>query len=68
MLSAIGVIVASLVAACLWIPLDMLASPRSQWSPWPKWSSAVLHDVGVHTPDFDVFDHDLNEIVGFEDN
>jgi len=52
--SALAVI--TLVAATLWVPIDVLASPRANWSPWPSWSAQVLHDFGVHARDFEIYD------------
>jgi hypothetical protein len=40
----------------LWLPIDILASPRAAWSPWPSWSAQVLHDFGIHARDFDAYD------------
>ncbi|MAT16401.1 MAG: hypothetical protein CMJ46_14155 [Planctomyces sp.] len=39
----------------LWIPLNVLASPRSNWSPWPIWSAGILHNLGLPVRDFEVF-------------
>ncbi|MEZ6044073.1 MAG: M56 family metallopeptidase [Planctomycetaceae bacterium] len=45
----------SLLCSLLWLPLNVLASPRSNWSPWPKWSASLLHDLGLPVRDFEVF-------------
>ena len=41
----------------LWVPVNVLASSDSHWSPWPPWSARVLHDFGVRARDFEVYDH-----------
>ncbi|MGE0406778.1 MAG: M56 family metallopeptidase, partial [Candidatus Korobacteraceae bacterium] len=49
-------VMASLVIALVWLPVDALASPRSIISPWPKWSAVALHDWGITARDYEVFD------------
>lgn len=49
----------SCLIAQIWIPMNVLASPASHWSPWPQWSARILHDVGVPVRDFEQFDHRL---------
>ncbi|WP_298867104.1 M56 family metallopeptidase [uncultured Gimesia sp.] len=48
----------------LWLPIDVLASSRTNWSPWPTWSASVLHDFDIPARDFEVFDHriELHEL------
>jgi bla regulator protein blaR1 len=46
----------ALVSSVFWLPINLLASPESRWSPWPRWSASVLHDFGVQTRDFEVYD------------
>jgi beta-lactamase regulating signal transducer with metallopeptidase domain len=63
---SLSLILTAAVTAFIWLPADVLASPRSRWSPWPAWSSAVLHDFGVTARDFDVYygpfePHELQE-------
>lgn len=41
----------------VWLPVNVLASPSSHWSPWPTWSADVLNDFGVKARDFEVYDH-----------
>jgi bla regulator protein blaR1 len=59
----IGIQAASLIAIALvsisivWVPVNVLASPAARWSPWPAWTAHVLHDFGVQTRDFEVYDH-----------
>jgi beta-lactamase regulating signal transducer with metallopeptidase domain len=49
------VIVTALVAL-LWIPTDPLASSRSVWSPWPKWTAKSLHCFGYRVRDYEQYD------------
>jgi len=46
----------ALLAACVWLPVDVLASPRASWSPWPTWTADVLHDFGIPVRDFERYD------------
>ncbi|MEX0726170.1 MAG: M56 family metallopeptidase [Planctomycetaceae bacterium] len=68
-LTAKGATIVLTVAACaatlLWLPVNLLASPGAQWSPWPSWTSRMLNDVGIKTRDFEVYDHryTLHEIL-----
>lgn len=62
-----GLLAVSVVTVLLlWIPVNVLASPASHWSPWPAWSAGVLHDFGVKARDFEVYDHryELHELFG----
>lgn len=43
-------------ASLIWIPSDPLASPRSMWSPWPKWTAQALHCFGYNLRDYEEFD------------
>jgi hypothetical protein len=49
-----------LAVTCLvsmaWIPCDPLASSRSVWSPWPKWTAMSLHCFGFTLRDYEQFD------------
>jgi hypothetical protein len=38
------------------IPTDPLASSRTRWSGWPKWSAQALHCLGIRARDYEVFD------------
>lgn len=59
----VGIAMATLLATALvtvlfvWMPVNVLASPNSHWSPWPTWSAGVLNDFGVKARDFEVYDH-----------
>ncbi len=57
-----SLVVAAAFTASVWLPVNVLASPRANWSPWPAWTSAVLHDFGVSARDFDIY------YGGFEPN
>lgn len=46
----------ALVAVFLRLPVDVLASPRSGWSPWPTWSASLLHDFDIPVRDFETYD------------
>lgn len=52
---SIALVAIGVVAASIWLPADVLASPRAHWSPWPAWSAAVLHDFGVSKRDFESY-------------
>lgn len=49
----------AVLAMSVSVPIDVTASPRSAWSPWPAWSAAALHDVGVTVRDYEVYDRRL---------
>ena len=54
------ILLASLAASQLWLPTNPLASPKSNYSPWPVWSAATLHAFDVSARDFDEFDSRLH--------
>lgn len=54
-----AVLSATVAASLAWIPLDVLGSTRSVWSPWPTWTASVLHDVGIVVRDYEVYDRPL---------
>jgi beta-lactamase regulating signal transducer with metallopeptidase domain len=56
---------AALLAALIWLPVDVLASPRANWSPWPTWTADVLHDFGIDARDFERYDtrFELHELL-----
>ncbi|WP_442508068.1 M56 family metallopeptidase [Novipirellula sp. SH528] len=58
-----GLAMMTLLAAHLWLPVNVLASSRSHWSPWPHWTASTLHDFGVNVRDFEPFDerHEFSE-------
>jgi len=53
-------VVAIGVAVLLWFPIDVLASPRTAWSPWPRWTASVLHTFAVPVRDFEPNDGRAN--------
>ncbi len=40
----------------MWIPIDPLASSRSMWSPWPRWTAKSLHCFGCNLRDYEQYD------------
>lgn len=40
----------------VWVPVDALASSRTNWSPWPQWSSRVLRTFDIPARDFEPYD------------
>lgn len=36
------------------VPVDVLASSGTGWSPWPKVTAGILHDVGISVRDYDL--------------
>lgn len=40
----------------LWIPVDLLASSRMRWSPWPHWSASVLRAVEIPARDYEPYE------------
>ncbi|MFQ5731607.1 MAG: M56 family metallopeptidase [Planctomycetaceae bacterium] len=59
-----------LFAGLLWIPLNIVGSPRSRWSPWPPSTAQVLQDLGLPVRDYELFDHDsqLHEVLNSDDD
>lgn len=57
----------AIVSCCfgLWLPVDVAASSRSAWSPWPHWSANVLREFGITARDFEVYDDriELHEML-----
>ncbi len=51
----VTIVAAVLIALTVWLPMDVFASQRSGWSPWPSWSARVLHDLGVTVRDYETF-------------
>ena len=49
--------IAVVTVLLMWVPVNVLASPASHWSPWPTWSARLLNDFGVKARDFEVYDH-----------
>lgn len=63
--ASVGLALVTLMSTLIWLPVDVLASPRSSWSPWPSWSADALHDFGVSVHDFDTYDGrmELHELL-----
>jgi hypothetical protein len=56
------------LASQIWIPCDPLASSRSVWSPWPRWTAESLHCFGVCLRDYERFDRRVSmHELRFED-
>lgn len=60
-----GLVLAAVLIGCVWLPVDLLASPRATWSPWPTWTAGALHDFGFSVNDFDVYSSriELHELL-----
>lgn len=61
-----ALILLGLTVSAVWLPANVLASPHSDWSPWPAWTATVLHDAGITVRDHEVYDrstrvHELQE-------
>ncbi|WP_437185045.1 M56 family metallopeptidase [Planctomicrobium sp. SH668] len=54
-----GALFATVVVTLVWLPIDALSSPRAVWSACPRWTAELLHEVGVSTRDFEVYDRRL---------
>ena len=46
----------TILLSFVWIPSDPLASPRSVWSPWPRWTAEVAHCFGYNLRDYEQYD------------
>ncbi|MCA9080039.1 MAG: M56 family metallopeptidase [Planctomycetaceae bacterium] len=51
--SVASVVAAAAFVSVCWIPVNVFASPRSMWSPWPRWTADALHDFGIHVRDYE---------------
>jgi len=54
-----AIILAIIVGILVWLPVNPLASRRSLWSPWPRWSAHVLDTSGIAVRDYEVDGHRL---------
>lgn len=63
--AAVGLLLATFLIGLIWVPVDVLASPRANWSPWPSWSADALHDFGVSVHDFETYNGrmELHELL-----
>ncbi|XZE51999.1 M56 family metallopeptidase [Planctomycetaceae bacterium SH139] len=59
-------VLSSISISQVWLPVNAMASSRSAFSPWPRWTAAILHDVGFTVRDFEVLDEriDIREQIG----
>ncbi len=55
-IASVSLVIATIIITFLWIPVDVLASSRTKWSPCPSWTASVLHDFGFPTRDFEIYD------------
>ncbi|MGD9856474.1 MAG: M56 family metallopeptidase [Planctomycetaceae bacterium] len=56
----VGVVaVVAAVSTGLWLPINVCASSRSAWSPWPAWSARALYEFGIPARDYEVDGHRL---------
>lgn len=53
---ALGPFALVVVVTTFWLPVNVLSSPRSNWSACPTWTAEILHDFGVNTRDYEVYD------------
>lgn len=54
-----AILLASVLAMFVWIPIDVAATSRSLWSPWPQLSATLLHEVGLPVRDYEIDAHRL---------
>jgi len=40
----------------VWLPTNVIASTRSDWSPWPRWTARTLYHFDVRVRDYEPFD------------
>ncbi|MFU7557297.1 M56 family metallopeptidase [Roseiconus sp. JC912] len=55
-IASVGLVIAALLIHQVWLPTNVLASSRSQWSPWPSWTANALHQADIQVRDFEAFD------------
>ncbi|CAD78005.1 MAG TPA: peptidase M56 BlaR1 [Rhodopirellula baltica] len=53
----------------LWLPTNVMASQRSDWSPWPRWTAKALHQFNLQVRDFESFEDrvQMHELLTEED-
>jgi beta-lactamase regulating signal transducer with metallopeptidase domain len=63
--ATVRLVLFALLVSQLWMPVNVLASPRRSLSPWPRWTAETLHDFGVTVRDYEPFDfrHDLHDLL-----
>jgi len=52
---------AAVAVSCLQLPINMEASSRSAWSPWPTWTSNALQVIGISARDYEIDNHRFEE-------
>ncbi len=52
--SVVTIAAAAALATCVWLPIDVSASSRSVWSPWPSWSANALYELGIPARDYEI--------------
>lgn len=64
-MASVSLFAIAVFTGCVWIPVDVLASPRANWSPWPTWTAGALHDFGLSVHDFDAYNGriELHELL-----
>lgn len=50
---------ATVLCLATWLPVNVIASTRGMWSPWPRWSASALHELGVQVRDYEIDAHRL---------
>ncbi|MEZ6065821.1 MAG: M56 family metallopeptidase [Planctomycetaceae bacterium] len=50
---------AAVLASLLWLPVDVGATSRSAWSPWPSWTANALRTFDITLRDYEVDGHRL---------
>ncbi|MCM2374110.1 M56 family metallopeptidase [Aporhodopirellula aestuarii] len=57
-LATICLVVVVALVQQVWLPTNVMASNRSDWSPWPSWTARALHNAfDVHVRDFEAFEN-----------
>jgi beta-lactamase regulating signal transducer with metallopeptidase domain len=51
--------VATILCLLAWAPINLMASARGAWSPWPRWTASALHEVGIPVRDYEIDAHRL---------
>lgn len=55
--ASLAVLCVACLVSLVWIPSDPLASGRSHWSPWPKWTATALHSFGCNLRDYEPYEN-----------
>jgi beta-lactamase regulating signal transducer with metallopeptidase domain len=57
LIAVAGLVIAVAVIQQVWLPTNVLASTRSDWSPWPTWTAKALHNsLDISVRDFEPFE------------